>query len=815
MLVVGGREHSERLLERLSAEGYFCAAAGDPSQLREVSSELRPEAVLLSMTAAKAEAALALIQEVEELKGLPVLLDASRGRSELLRKLPVDDLVRSLDDLPRRLEQAVRAKRLVDRDVQARARMEALLEITQAASSSLELEQVLAIAVDKIGKALGAERCSVILVEGEGPRTASVVATREEPSANEATGTIHVDLVRYPELRRALETRQPVHIEDVQRDPLMSEVKGQLPEDVRALLVQPLVCHDDLLGALFLRLTRPDQVFSREERDFAQAVAGALSNSIRNARLHSALRKKREELESAYVDRYRELSEANRRLKEVNRLKDDIISLVSHDLRAPLQVLLGHARLMDEGDLDPEQKVSVDAISRVGRKVLDLVENLLEKGKGDVTRIALDPCPVDVALAARETVVELAILGAERGIRVSAQAPDELVVIGDSVKLRQVLQNLVTNAVRHARGAVTAHAQRLARPDGDVARVVVKDDGPGISGDQLHLVFDKFRHGGSGTGIGLTICKEFVELHGGEIWAQAPAEGGCEFVFTLPLAQAVSTAPREKALPSGEQPRVLVIEDEVQLAGQLSELLRTRYRVELARDGAEGLARARAQHPDLVVMDVFLPKLDGLDAVRALKGSSDTADIPVILLSAHEEIADKVRRLNLGAVDYLSRPFHSFDLLNRVESALRLRSAEREIERSRLLLRKAGSDAETGLLDRAGFTSRFEQELARSRRYGRSLAFAALLPSRHPAQRLRHAASLFRQSFRGADALGHVGDGCFVVLLPESSRETARTSLDRATSLVLDATGVTYVHKVIDAAPATGDAERLLRELVE
>src|SRR6185295_12335695 len=200
---------------------------------------------------------------------------------------------------------------------------------------------------------------------------------------------------------------------------------------------------------------------------------------------------------------------------------------------------------------------------------------------------------------------------------------------------REVLQNLISNAIQHAKSKVVLRAQRLRRPDGEAARVLVQNDGNPLPDNQVHLVFDRYRHGPGGVGLGLAICKEFIELHGGEIWAERPADGGCAFVFTLPLAQAdKKTVPKLQALGEEQQPRVLIVEDEPDIAAVLEGILRKRYRVDVARDGREGVAKVHALHPDLVVMDVFLPHLDGLDAVLSLKASSDTADIPVILVSA-------------------------------------------------------------------------------------------------------------------------------------------------------------------------------------
>jgi DNA-binding response OmpR family regulator/two-component sensor histidine kinase len=518
------------------------------------------------------------------------------------------------------------------------------------------------------------------------------------------------------------------------------------------------------------------------------------------------------------VDRYRELTEANRRLKELNRIKDEIIAVVSHDLRAPLQVLLGHGRLLLDGEPSPHQKASLEAIVRQGKKILDLVESLLERGKGDQARFSLEPTRVDVAELCTQAAEELEILAAERGVALRPESPESLTVVGDEVKLRQVLQNLITNAIQHAKqsGMVTVRCQRLKRPDGDAVRVVVQDDGPGIPENQLQVVFDRYRHGPGGTGLGLTICKEFVELHGGEIWAESLLVGGCAVTFTLPLA----SGPELKsagALPTtaGELPRVLVVEDEPEVAAVVSEILRSRYRVDVARDGAEGVAKARGLHPDLIVMDVFLPKLDGLDAAVALKSSSDTADIPVILLSAHQGVADKVRALNLGAVDYMSKPFQALELLGRAERAIELCNTQKELQRSTALLRKTGSDPETGMFDRSGLLNRLGHELSRSQRYRRPLSMAVLVPDGAVAQeRIRECAMLIRERIRTPDFIAHLGDGVFAVVLPESNAAGAHAICSRLTTELQDATGLTFRTSSADVGRDGPKPETLLQELL-
>ena len=794
VLVIGGRTARERgVLRRLSNSGFSCATASDAPSLERAVQELHPEAILF--TGAKhASSTLPLIEGDATLRSLPRLADVSGADAKVLRGLPFDEFVSSKDELTSRIAAALTARRLVERDVLRTRRMEMLLDITQAATSSLELGEILRIAVEKIAQVVATDRCSVVLVEGNSPRAASVVATLEKPEM----APMELDLAKYPELRRALETRQATYVEDASRDALMDEVRpsiGQLGGS--SILVQPLICQDDLMGALFLRMARTEGGFARDDQEFAQAVAGALANSIRNARMHAGLQRRRDDLESAYVDRYRELTEANRRLKELNRLKDELIAMCSHDLRAPLQVLLGHARLLLETELSLEQTQSAETVVRQAKKILNLVESLLDRGKGEQVRVSLEARLLDVAKISRETTHELEILAQEKRLLLRAEGDVPLIAIADELKLREVLQNLITNAIAHARdrGRVTVRAERLVRPDGEVARVVVQDDGAGLADDQLHLVFDRYRHGPGGTGLGLAICKDFVELHGGEIWAESPAEGGAAFVFTIPLAKNAKLRP---PLPDGETARVLVVEDDPTIAAALEEILRSRYRVEVARDGAEGLAKARALQPDLVIMDVFLPRMDGLDAVVALKASSDTAEIPVILVSAQQGVADKVKALNLGAVDYLSKPFLALELLSRTERALTLRRTERELRRSQSLLKRTGRDPETGLHDRSGLVVRLNQEASRSRRYGRPFSIAVLSVGPVPPDALRVFGTHLRERLRAPDVVAHLGGGVFAVMLPECSAESGARVFARLQPVLEEAAGLKAQVKIQD-----------------
>ncbi|MGC4116450.1 MAG: response regulator [Myxococcales bacterium] len=231
--------------------------------------------------------------------------------------------------------------------------------------------------------------------------------------------------------------------------------------------------------------------------------------------------------------------------------------------------------------------------------------------------------------------------------------------------------------------------------------------------------------------------------------------------FTLPGVGARLPA---GGLHPAYKPLVLVVEDEPAIAAIASEMLATRYRVETAADGAEAIAKAHLLHPAAVLMDVFLPKLDGLDATAALKAAPDTRDIPVILVSAHQGVADKVKALHLGAADYLAKPFDARTLLARVGAALGLPAV---VPAGAAPGAVPGIDAATGLLDRAAFLRRLAQEASRASRYARPLWLVAVgAPRASTAGKLGPTAAALGSRLREGDVLAHLGGGRFVASLP-------------------------------------------------
>lgn len=762
VLIIGRRAAS--LAPRLESYGYSCESTEKLSSTRR---GLRVDAVVIAASARTAGSALEAVRRHPSLKSLPVLVDGSEGPGAF-RHLGVDAVACDIEELEKQLAASMRARRLTDHDALVRHRLELLLEVSRSVAQGVPVAELTVSIARRLEEALGCEQVSALQVEGEGPKKAWLV--------DGSGGKTPVDLAVSPKLRAALEQRVPVGSDGSWIYPFPGQTEG--------------------LAALILRRAEP---LEQEERDFLEAVGHALLAALERERSHAAIDRTRDDLERAYVDRYKELLDANNRLKAIDRKKNELLAVLSHDLRAPLNVLLGHSHLLvTDQSLDASAKASSEAIQRTSRKMLELIENLLDKSRGQ-ERTVLFTRALDVAETCQEVVRDLQILARQRGILLRAEAPMTLMVLGDEQKIRQVLQNLLTNALTHADHAteVVLRARLKPRPDGDVALVEVRDNGKLADPNALLLAFERSR------GLGLAICRDYVERHGGEIWAEAPPDGGALFIFTLPIRQEQVTRSASHVL---DAPLVLLAEDDPVFLRVASMGLSGHYRVETARDGEQAVERAKALNPDVIVMDVFMPRRDGLDALRELKALPQTRNIPVLLVSGNSELTEKIRSIDVGAVDHLTKPFPLSTLLTRVTEA---------IQRSPRALSAAapGNDPETGLFDHLGIVNRLTQELSRSGRYARPLTIAVLKPTSPPGSRVRACAAVIRKELRSPDVVGHLGNGVIALILPETGPAEAQPLIDRLCQL-LEAEKVSYRSRVADVRDLGNSPDAVLEQVL-
>ena len=454
--------------------------------------------------------------------------------------------------------------------------------------------------------------------------------------------------------------------------------------------------------------------------------------------------------------RQREVEQARDQLAELDRTKSRFTANVHHELRTPLTLTLAPIEGMlggEFGEVSELQRSYLKTMHVNALRLLKLINNLLDFAKLESRQLELHRRPVDVGRLAGDLVAGARPLAERKRIALEGVGLEGLPTLhADPDALEKILINLLGNALKFTDPG--GRIELRGEAEGDGIHLSVSDTGIGLPADQLERIFDRFaqvdtsatrRH--EGTGIGLSLCKELVELHGGRIWAESPGPGGgTRMHVRLPVG--VADAPAEEAIlaaadgrvlsarqsfaafgaeldfgpelengsravelertverfeanqPPGAEPaeapaagaapdsapEILVAEDNADMRRLLAFLLGREYRVRLARNGREALDAVRAHPPDLVLTDVMMPEMSGIELCRTLKADPATRGIPVVLVTSKAEREMKLEGLELGADDYVSKPFHPRELLARVRSLVRLRGLQEELaERNRAL----------------------------------------------------------------------------------------------------------------------------------
>src|SRR4051794_38163822 len=526
--------------------------------------------------------------------------------------------------------------------------LEALREVGEAVSSSLDVDHVLStIAMHAV--ALSGTDGGSIMEYSEHDRCFMVRSAYLTDAAvvdQLSSARIHLDETLVG--RAALE-RRPIAVADLGTVDLDPHLRILHDAGWRSLAAVPMLREDQIVGSLIVRRKRTGS-FSAETLALLGPFASQSALALLNAQL------------------FRELKDQSVELELASRHKSEFLASMSHELRTPLNAVLGFSEVLLErmfGDINERQEEYLRDIHGSGKHLLELLNEILDLSKVEAGRMELEYSSFDLRDLLDGVTAMLRDRAATHGIELDVTIADGVgPVYSDHLRLKQVLLNLVTNAVKFTGddGAVAVRARR----EGAEILITVTDTGIGVPEADRERIFESFQQGGrggsreEGTGLGLTLSRRLVELLGGHMWLETEVGRGSTFGFTLPA--------REEKPPSGSVDRatpangaVVVIEDDRPSLDLFNAYLSgAALTVTTARDGPSGLEAVRRTMPDAVVLDLRLPGIDGWAVLRALKADEETRDIPVVVVSIVDEVS---RGVALGAAAYLVKPVGRDDLL--------------------------------------------------------------------------------------------------------------------------------------------------------
>ncbi len=567
----------------------------------------------------------------------------------------------------------------------------ALREIDHIITSTFDISVSMNALISRASSLLAVDAAAILLVDS------STAALKYAAGTGFRTMSAETAEIRLGEsyAGKAVLERRLIQIPDIAREP-----DNLLPsaflrdESFVSYYGMPLIVKEKVIGVLevFHRsIVKRDQ----EWFDYFDTLAEQASIAIDNAQLFEGLRRSNAELEQRVAERTADLNRSNIELERLVHVKDEFLANMSHELRTPLNGILGFSETLLEGVYGPineGQRQSMEVIHSSGQHLLGLINDILDVSKIESGKFEIQPENLVVNDICQSSLVFIKQLANKKSITVGySSSPAVSTILADPKRLKQILVNLLHNAVKFTpeRGNIKLEVQ--ADVGEGLMRFSVTDTGIGIKPEDLQKLFKPFMqvdsnlsHQCEGSGLGLTLVKRLVEMHGGSVEVQSEFGRGSCFTFVLPWnqkmqandnrdlfdveneehntrADVASTACGKILLVEDNEANIMMIKDYLEYYG---------YQVFVAHDGGEVLSKAEEISPNLILMDIQLPHVDGYEATRRLREDPRFASIPIIALTAFAMSGDRERSLKAGMDEYLSKPVRLKELTQVIEKIL-------------------------------------------------------------------------------------------------------------------------------------------------
>ena len=470
----------------------------------------------------------------------------------------------------------------------------------------------------------------------------------------------------------------------------------------------PIPVGDDIIGVLSVQSTESENRFNENDERLLSTIAASVGVALRKAQLFEEVKQAKQEAE-----------EASKTAEKANQAKSAFLSTVSHELRTPLTSVLGFAKIIKKRleekifpvtsreDVKTEKTIqqiseNLKVVISEGERLTNLINEVLDLAKIEAGKMEWNMETVSMQEVADRAFSATSSLFDQKNLALKTTVPENLpMVIGDRDKLIQVMVNLISNAVKFTpAGTITCS---ITRKRNEIITGIT-DTGIGIAPADHEAVFEQFKQvvgdtltdKPKGTGLGLPICKEIVEHHGGRIWLESELGKGSTFFFAIPVQKTEAGSDVSKPIHlndlvkqlkeqmaqsslniKGRNATILIVDDDDSIRSLLDqELGDAGYMIEQATNGKEALASIRNHKPDLIILDVMMPEMNGFDVAAILKNDPQTMDIPIIVLSI---VQDKARGFRIGVDRYLTKPIDTAQLFTEVGSLLEQGKSKKKV----------------------------------------------------------------------------------------------------------------------------------------